>query len=101
MAHQYRHVIPANPDGIVCDHRMFDLLPADLNKTQCQGLVAVLNSTWIGLAKTFYGRYTGTEGSLDTEVIYVELIDVPIRVAQHRRWRLASWLPSDAWVSET
>ena len=39
--------------------------------------MAVLNSTWIGLAKTFYGRYTGTEGSLDTEVIDVELIDVP------------------------
>ncbi len=77
MAHHYRHVIPANPDGIVCNHRMFDLLRADLNKAQCSLLVAVLNSTWIGLAKTFYGRYTGTEGSLDTEVIDVELIDVP------------------------
>lgn len=77
MAHHYRHVIPANPDGVVCNHRMFDLLRADLSKKQCNVLVAVLNSTWIGLAKTFYGRYTGTEGSLDTEVIDVELIDVP------------------------
>ncbi len=77
MAHHYRHVIPANPDGVVCNHRMFDLLGADLSKAQCNVLVAVLNSTWIGLAKTFYGRYTGTEGSLDTEVIDVELIEVP------------------------
>lgn len=31
----------------------------------------------VGLLKNFYGRYTGTEGSLDTEVIDVRLIEVP------------------------
>lgn len=77
MAHHYRHVIPANPDGVVCNHRMFDLLNLHLKKSQSNVLIAILNSTWIGLAKTFYGRFTGTEGSLDTEVIDVELIEVP------------------------
>jgi type I restriction-modification system DNA methylase subunit len=77
MAHHYRHVIPGNLNGVVCNHRMFDLLGEELSKTQRNLLVAILNSTWIGLTKTFYGRYTGTEGSLDTEVIDVELIDVP------------------------
>ena len=38
MAHHYRHVIPANPDGIVCNHRMFDLLLADLNKRNAKCL---------------------------------------------------------------
>jgi hypothetical protein len=36
-----------------------------------------LNSTLIGLFKTFYGRFAGTEGNLKTEVIDVNLIDVP------------------------
>ena len=31
----------------------------------------------LGLFKTFYGRYAGTEGNLKTEVIDVNLIDVP------------------------
>jgi hypothetical protein len=39
--------------------------------------VAILNSTLVGLLKNFFGRYTGTEGSLDTEVIDVRLIEVP------------------------
>jgi hypothetical protein len=37
----------------------------------------VLNSTLIGLFKTFYGRFAGTEGNLKTEVVDVNLIDVP------------------------
>jgi hypothetical protein len=40
-------------------------------------LSAILNSTVVALWKTFYGRYTGTEGSLDTEVIDVRMLEVP------------------------
>src|SRR6266853_3371274 len=25
MAHQYRHVIPSNPERLICNHRMFDV----------------------------------------------------------------------------
>ena len=77
MAQQYRHLVPANPERIICNHRFFDVLPRDLPKQRVQGCIAILNSTVVGFWKTFYGRYTGTEGSLDTEVIDVELLDVP------------------------
>jgi hypothetical protein len=40
-------------------------------------LSAILNSTVLALWKTFYGRYTGTEGSLDTEVIDVRMLEIP------------------------
>jgi len=39
--------------------------------------VAVLNSTLVGLFKTFYGRFAGTEGNLKTEVVDVNLLEVP------------------------
>jgi len=77
MAQQYRHIIPANQEGLVCNHRFFDLAESELSASESETLVAILNSTLVGLFKSFYGRYTGTEGSLDTEVIDVRLIDVP------------------------
>jgi len=40
-------------------------------------LAAVLNSTLVGLFKSYYGRYAGTEGNLKTEVVDVNLLDVP------------------------
>ena len=77
MAQQYRHIIPANPESLVCNHNLFDLGAAQLTKKEQTALVAILNSTALGLFKTFYGRYAGTEGNLKTEVIDVNLIDVP------------------------
>jgi methylase of polypeptide subunit release factors len=78
MAQQYRHIIPGNPERVVCNHRLFDVTQSDrLSRTESDALVAILNSTLVGLFKSFYGRYTGTEGSLDTEVIDVRLIEVP------------------------
>ena len=74
---QYRHIIPGNPHKIVCNCNLYDLGARELTKQQQQALVAVCNSTLIGLFKTFYGRYAGTEGNLKTEVIDVNLIDVP------------------------
>lgn len=40
-------------------------------------MAAVLNSTLVGLFKTFYGRFAGTEGNLKTEVVDVNLLEVP------------------------
>ena len=38
-----------------------------------------LNSTIVGFFKTFYGRFAGTEGNLKTEVVDVNLMDIPDR----------------------
>ncbi len=77
MAQQYRHIIPSNPEGLVCNHNLFDLSSETLSRAEQSVLVALLNSTLVGLWKTFYGRYAGTEGNLKTEVIDVNLIDIP------------------------
>ncbi len=77
MAQQYRHIIPANLESIICNHNLFDLAAKRLTDTDQQVLIAVLNSTLVGLFKNFYGRYAGTEGNLKTEVVDVNLIDVP------------------------
>jgi len=76
-AQQYRHIVAANPDRVVCNHNLFDISAPKLNRLERRVLVAVLNSTLLGLFKTFYGRYAGTEGNLKTEVVDVKLIDVP------------------------
>ncbi|MBI4568010.1 MAG: SAM-dependent DNA methyltransferase, partial [Planctomycetes bacterium] len=77
MSQQYRHIIAANPEHLICNHNLFDLSANALTPRESDALWAVLNSTFIGLFKTFYGRYAGTEGNLKTEVIDVNLIDVP------------------------
>ena len=77
MAQQYRHIIPGNPEHLVCNHNLFDLSAADLSKIDQSVLAAVLNSTLVGLFKTFYGRFAGTEGNLKTEVVDVNLMEVP------------------------
>lgn len=77
MAQQYRHVVANNPDHLICNHNLFDLSAEDLSRQQVEALVAVLNSTLVGLFKTFYGRFAGTEGNLKTEVVDVNLIEVP------------------------
>ena len=50
----------------------------------------MLNSTLVGLFKTFYGRFAGTEGNLKTEVVDVNLLEVP----DPRGVSAGSW-PSD------
>lgn len=77
MAQQYRHIIPANPEGLICNQNFFDLASATLNKTEKATLVAILNSTLVGLFKTYYGRFSGTEGNLKTGVMDVNLLELP------------------------
>jgi len=74
---QYRHVVPANPERIVANCNLYDLSPAELSPGEQSVLVAILNSTLVALFKTFYGRFAGTEGNLKTEVVDVNLIEVP------------------------
>jgi hypothetical protein len=77
MAQQYRHIIAANPERLICNHNLFDVDAPDLSAKERRALVAVLNSTLVGLFKTFYGRFAGTEGNLKTEVVDVNLLEVP------------------------
>jgi type I restriction-modification system DNA methylase subunit len=93
---QYRHIIPANPDKIIANCNLYDLSSNLLNKHEQLVLVAILNSTLIGLFKTFYGRFAGTEGNLKTEVVDVNLIEVPDprRVSEEVSKRLLAALQS-------
>jgi N-6 DNA Methylase len=77
MAQQYRHIVAANPERLVCNHNLFDLSASGLSALESGSLVAILNSTLIGFFKTFYGRFAGTEGNLKTEVVDVNLLEVP------------------------
>ena len=77
MIQQYRHLAPANPDALICNKRLFDIHPLGLNGEQVSALIAVANSTLVGFWKFFYGRFAGTEGAMDTDVIDVNLLEVP------------------------
>jgi hypothetical protein len=77
MAQQYRHIVAANPERLVCNHNLFDISADQMDDDGRRVLVAVLNSTIVALWKTFYGRYAGTEGNLKTEVVDVNLLEVP------------------------
>jgi hypothetical protein len=77
MAQQYRHIIPANPDQLPCNHNLFDIHPLNGNGLISQALMPILNCTLVALFKTFYGRYAGTEGNLKTEVIDVTMMEIP------------------------
>jgi len=76
-AQQYRHIIPHNPDRLICNCNLYDVSSGDLTQDQIAVLVGILNSTLVGFFKTFYGRFAGTEGDLKTEVIDVNLLEVP------------------------
>jgi type I restriction-modification system DNA methylase subunit len=77
MSQQYRHIIAHNPEALICNHNLFDISSEMLTHEEQAALIAILNSTPVGLFKTFYGRFAGTEGNLKTEVIDVDLLEVP------------------------
>jgi hypothetical protein len=77
MAQQYRHIVAGNPESLICNHNLFDVAPSRLQAREAKSLVAILNSTLVALFKTFYGRFAGTEGNLKTEVVDVNLMEVP------------------------
>ena len=91
---KYRHIIAWNPHNFISNCRLYDVHPAGLSGFEGQGLMAVLNSTVIGLFKHFYGRYAGTEGTLDTEVVDMLMLEIPspIGVSSDLCQRLANAL---------
>ena len=76
-AQKYRHIIPANPEGLVCNCNLYTVVPDLANKHERIALAAILNSTIVGLFKCFYGRYAGSEGTLKTEVVDTVLLEIP------------------------
>ncbi len=74
-AHQYRHIIPLNPKRLIPNCRMYDLFLQP--QVDAELLGGVLNSTVVALTKFLFGRPVGREGSLDTEVVDVNMMLVP------------------------
>ncbi|MEI8079195.1 MAG: Eco57I restriction-modification methylase domain-containing protein, partial [bacterium] len=74
---QYRHIIPVNPDGLDCNCNLYTMIPELADPRAKSALGAVLNSTVVALMKCFFGRYAGTEAALKTEVVDVNLLEIP------------------------
>jgi hypothetical protein len=75
LAHQYRHIIPLNEKNLISNKRLFNIYP--LVTVSPLDLCAILNSTLVALTKTFFGRFVGREGNLDTEVFDAKMMLVP------------------------
>jgi len=76
-AQKYRHIVPANPEGLICNCNLYTVVPDLPSRQERQALAAILNSTLVGLFKHFYGRYAGAEGTLKTEVVDCLLLPLP------------------------
>ena len=74
-AQQYRHVVPLNPEQLVCKDRLYDVWANDGIDPNL--LWATLNSTVVALSKHQFGRGAGIEGNLDTHVVDVNAMLVP------------------------
>jgi hypothetical protein len=74
-SHQYRHMAWLNSHHLVANCRLYDLfLPPEVDG---ELLCASLNSTIVALSKIYFGRNVGTEGAVDTEVLYACMMLVP------------------------
>lgn len=76
-AQKYRHIVPLNPDSLVCNCNLYTVVPELNDDNERLAIAAILNSTIVALFKCFYGRYAGTEGTLKTEVVDTVLLEIP------------------------
>jgi Eco57I restriction-modification methylase len=76
-ATQYRHIAFFNLERLITNCRLYDIAERPDCPVESEVLTAILNSTVVALWRHFYGRYTGTEGSLDTMVLDLNLLEVP------------------------
>jgi hypothetical protein len=74
---KYRHIIPWNAHRLSCNCNLYDIHSLRLGTSQENALMAILNSTLLGLFKHFYGRYAGSEGTLKTEIVDVLMMEIP------------------------
>lgn len=72
---KYKHAIPLNEHDLQSNCSLYDLhLPDELDAVLLAG---ILNSSLVVLSKFQFGRYAGTEGTLKTEVVDVNMMLVP------------------------
>jgi hypothetical protein len=74
---KYRHIVPWNPSRLSCNCNLYDIHSMGLVSHEENALMAVLNSTLVGLFKHFYGRYAGSEGTLKTEIVDALMLELP------------------------
>jgi hypothetical protein len=74
---QYRHVVVFNQSKVTANCRLYDVTLTDPSPDAACLLAAVANSTVVAYFKTFYGRYTGTEGGFEMMAIDLNLLEVP------------------------
>ncbi|MBT7805085.1 hypothetical protein HN766_06340 [Candidatus Poribacteria bacterium] len=72
---QYRHVAPLNEDDHVANCNLYDVSGEE--GVDPAALAAILNSTIVAFMKHYFGRYSGREGALKTEVGDVNRMLVP------------------------
>lgn len=76
-AQQYRHIVVYNKEHHIVNCNLYDVTVLDPKRRNPELTAAVLNSTLVNFVKTYYGRYAGTEGNLKTEIVDVNLLEVP------------------------
>ena len=74
---QYRHVVVFNENDLTANCRLYDVTMVDAKPGEPKILAAIANSTLVAFFKTFYGRYTGTEGSFEMMVIDLNFLELP------------------------
>jgi hypothetical protein len=74
---QYRHVVVFNQNKLTANCRLYDVTMVDAKPGGPEILAAIANSTVVAFFKTFYGRYTGTEGSFEMMVIDLSFLELP------------------------
>lgn len=73
----YRHVVVYNQHGLIVNCNLYDVTVEDEKRRPPDVVAAVLNSTLVAWLKIYGGRYAGTEGNLKTEVVDVNMLQVP------------------------
>jgi methylase of polypeptide subunit release factors len=74
---QYRHVVVFNQNNLAANCRLYDVTLVDAKLGEPEILAAIANSTLVAFFKSFYGRYTGTEGSFEMMVIDLNFLELP------------------------
>jgi type I restriction-modification system DNA methylase subunit len=74
---QYRHVVVYNENKIIANCRLYDVTLTEQKPDILEVFAAIANSTLVAYFKTFYGRYTGTEGSFEMMAIDLNLLEIP------------------------
>jgi len=73
---KYRHVVVFNKHQLIVNCNLYDLSVVS-ERCSPEMMASVLNSTLVALFKFYFGRYAGTEGTLKTEIVDVNLLEIP------------------------